>query len=103
RETPMTMRKCLLVIAAVAGLPSISTQAVAQSREGLSIADNDGIFVDGQAFKILPGKPNGDLSAMIAKLGAQELGPAAIVFRKGGKLYMATVQDYIDNRRDHGS
>jgi hypothetical protein len=102
-RTSMTMRKCLLVIAAIAGLPSISTLAVAQSREAMSIADNDSIFVDGRSFKILPGKANGDVSTVITKLGARELGPAAIVFRKGGKLYMTTVQEYSGDGRDHGS
>jgi hypothetical protein len=107
----MTMSKYLLVITAVAGLPSISTLAVAQSREAMSIADNDSIFVDGRSFKIVSGRANGDVSTFITKLGARELGPAAIVFRKGAKLYMTTVQEYSggdgrdrgSDRRDYGS
>jgi hypothetical protein len=55
-------------------------------------ADNEGIFVDGKTFQIARGKAKGDPSAQIAKLGAKEVGPGAIVFRYDGKLYMVEGQ-----------
>ena len=45
------------------------------------LANNEGIFVDGKTFKIARGKAKGDPAAQIAKLGAKEVGPGAIVFR----------------------
>jgi hypothetical protein len=104
------MEKCkfLLVVAAVVALaPSIPTPAGAQSRNALSIADNDSIYVDGRSFKVTPGNAKGDASALIKQLGARDLGPAAIIFRKGNKLYVAAdpldQQRYGSDRRDYGS
>jgi len=88
-------------------MPSVSTLAVAQSRNALSIADNDSIYIDGRSFKIIPGNAKGDASALIRQLGARDLGPAAIIFRKGDKLYVAAdplnQQRYGSDRRDYGS
>lgn len=56
-----------------------------------SIAHNEGIFVDGQTFEVISGKARDGASALIKKLDARELGPAAIVFRSGDKLYVAGV------------
>jgi hypothetical protein len=107
KGAPMKQCKLLLVGAIVAGLvPSVSTLAVAQSRSGLSIADNDGIFLDGRSFEVIPGVAKGNASAAIEQLGARELGPAAIAFRKGDKLYLAMIppdQHYSSsNRREYG-
>jgi hypothetical protein len=52
------------------------------------LASNEGIFVDGKTFKIARGKAKGDPSAQIARLGAKEVGPGAIIFRYRDKLYM---------------
>ena len=52
------------------------------------LAANEGIFVDGKTFKIARGKAKGDSSAQIARLGAKEVGPGAIIFRYRDKLYM---------------
>jgi hypothetical protein len=52
------------------------------------LASNEGIFVDGKTFKIAKGKAKGDPSAQIARLGAKEIGPGAIVFRYRDKLYI---------------
>ena len=70
------------------------------------LANNEGIFVDGKTFKIARGKANGDPSAQIAKMGAKEVGPGAIVFRYNDKLYMVegtpplppqAMKDFQDN------
>jgi hypothetical protein len=108
KGTPMKKCKFLLVVAAVAGLPGVSTLAIAQSRNALSIADNDGIYVDGLSFKVIPGNAKGDGSALIRQMGARDLGPAAIIFRKGNKLYVVAAdpldqQSYGSDRRDYGS
>ena len=104
------MIKCtsLMVVAAVVGfMPALSTLAIAQSKDALSIADNDSIYIDAKSFKIVPGKAEGDASALIKKLDARDLGPGEIIFRSGGKLYMVAAppdqQRYGSDRRDYGS
>ena len=114
------MIKCtsLMVLAAVVGFtPSISSLAIAQSKDALSIADNDSVYIDAKSFKIVPGKAGGDASALIKKLDARDLGPGEIIFRSGGKLYtVAAPPDqqrfgrdrygsdrYGSDRRDYGS
>ena len=82
----------------VAGLAAIPTGLVvggerlasAQSQGDVigELANNEGIFVDGKTFKIARGKAKGDPSAQIARLGAKEVGPGAIIFRYRDKLYM---------------
>ena len=70
------------------------------------LANNEGIFVDGKTFKIARGKAKGDPAAQIAKLGAKEVGPGAIVFRYNDKLYLVeapaplpqqAMKDFQDN------
>ena len=65
-------------------------RASAQSQGDVigELASNEGIFVDGKTFKIARGKAKGDTSAQIARLGAKEVGPGAIIFRYRDKLYM---------------
>ena len=88
----MTMCKSLIVSGAVIGFIScVPSSANAEPRASLNIADHDGIYVDGRSFKVIPGTASGDASALMRKPGVRELGPAAIVFRKGDKLYLATV------------
>ena len=76
------------VVLAAAGAGKL---ALAQQPQGDVIgelANNEGIFVDGKTFKIARGKAKGDPAAQIAKLGAKEVGPGAIVFRYNDKLYL---------------
>jgi len=87
-------RSGLLVLSgAVAAITIAASQiAVAQQKSKDVIgelASNEGIFVDAKTFKIAKGKAKGDPSAQIAKLGAKEVGPGAIIFRSGNKLYIA--------------
>jgi hypothetical protein len=53
-----------------------------------TIADQDSIFIDGQSFKITPGTAKPGAAGQIRSLVARELGPAAIVYRSGDKLYI---------------
>src|SRR5215468_8838313 len=85
------MQKSLpaLVAAAAVGLmSSTASVVVAQAQDALSIANNDSIYIDGNTFKVSPGKAKGDPSAQIKKSGARELGPGAIIFRSADKLYI---------------
>ena len=89
----MVYRTALLVfgLAATALTAGAGKFALAQQPTGDVIgelANNEGIFVDGKTFKIARGKAKGDPAAQIAKLGAKEVGPGAIVFRYNDKLYM---------------
>src|ERR1700751_6342131 len=109
----MTKLKALLIGASAIALIAYPVSfAVAQSP--LSIGDNDSVLIDGNSFKVVPGKGRGDASALIRKLDAQALGPGAVVFRSGDKLYIADAgplegarlggsrNDYGGSRNDYG-
>src|SRR5919109_544018 len=90
---------------ALAQQPAAPSAAPTQDVIG-ELSDNEGIFVDGKTFKIARGKAKGDPAAQIAKLGAKEVGPGAIVFRYNDKLYMVegtpvqapqAMKDFQDN------
>ena len=89
----MSKYTMLLAGVAVVALAAVGAGklALAQQPTGDVIGEltnNEGIFVDGKTFKIAKGKAKGDPAAQIAKLGAKEVGPGAIVFRYNDKLYM---------------
>src|SRR5262245_21248833 len=75
------------MFAAIAALVSAAS-SMARTQDALSIANNDSIYIDGNTFKLTPGKAKGDVAARIRQLGARELGPGAIVFRVSDKLYI---------------
>src|ERR1700687_6026405 len=81
------------VVPAIVVLASSCWTSAATWAEGApgKIAHNDAIFVDGQTFEVISGRARGDASAQIKNLNARALGPAAIVFRSGDKLYVAGV------------
>jgi hypothetical protein len=71
------------------GLAAFPHGATAQSPAAPgTIADNDSIFIDGTTFRVTAGKAKGSVSGVIKTLGARELGPGAIVFRSGERLYI---------------
>jgi hypothetical protein len=82
--------KSISSIGAIVGIASIvSNFAMAQSPTlPAAIADNDSIYIDGKTFAITPGRAKGDTSTQIEALGARDLGPGAIIFRSGEKLYI---------------
>jgi len=84
------MKNCLPALAAAAvGLMSSAAPIVAvHAQEGLSIANNDSVYIDGSTFKVSPGKAKGDVSAQTKKSGARELGAGAIIFRSADRLYI---------------
>jgi hypothetical protein len=69
--------------------PGAAPAAAANADVVGELGPSEGIFVDGKTFKIAKGKAKGDPSAQMAKLGAKEVGPGAIVFRYNDKLYIA--------------
>src|SRR5215510_5465504 len=83
--------KSISSIGAIGGIASLASNlAVAQSQTlpPATIADNDSIYIDGKTFAITSGRAKGDSSAQIEALGARDLGPGAIIFRSGEKLYI---------------
>jgi len=74
------------VFATTAGL--VTGASPVQAQEGFKIENNDSIYIDAQAFKVMPGKAKGDVATQIKSLGARELGQGTIVFRSGEKLYI---------------
>jgi hypothetical protein len=97
-----------LVLAACAITASGITTAGAQSKDRLAIGitDHEGFFIDGKSFSIVPGRTQKELSDLIDKLDAHSLGPGAIIFRMGDKLYIAeapvAVERYGGSRNDYG-
>lgn len=75
------------VAGAMAAAAVASVSAHAEEASG-SIDDNVGVFIDGRTFQIVPGKAAADVSGRIKSLGARPLGPGAIIFRSGDKLYI---------------
>jgi hypothetical protein len=75
--------------AIMATASGVASDAMAQSQDVAgSIARNGGIFIDGRTFTVRPGTAKRDVAAELEKLGARELGPGAIVFRLGDRLYI---------------
>ena len=54
----------------------------------ITIGDQESLFIDGQNFKVLPGRPKPDAAATIRDLGGRDLGPGAIIYRNGDRLYI---------------
>lgn len=79
----------VLICFACGSAAGFTTAAFAQAQGAVqSLAENGSILVDGRTFQITPGEGRGGSSAQIDKLGARELGPAAIIFRSGERLYI---------------
>jgi hypothetical protein len=78
-------------ISAIVVVATIASNLAAAQSQTLSpavIGDNDSIYIDGKTFSVTPGRAKGDTSMQIEALGARDLGPGAIVFRSGEKLYI---------------
>jgi len=85
-----------VVVAVV--IASCWTLAAARAQEApRRMTDKDAIFIDGQTFQVLTGKARAAASDQLKNLNARELGPAAIVFRSGDKLYIAGAPVRVDD------
>ena len=79
---------CRGLFAVVIGLALAPFQAAwAQVAPG-TIADGESIVIDGQTFKIAPGQAKPDAAATIRGLRGRDLGPGAIIYRLGDRLYI---------------
>jgi hypothetical protein len=85
----MRTRSHLVAVVAAVTFSSAATIVVAETKDALGLADNDSVYIDAKSFTIVPGKAKADTSALIKKFDARNLGPGAIVFRSGDKLYIA--------------
>jgi Putative metallopeptidase len=65
-----------------------------------TLPDNDSIFIDGKNFTVTPGRAKGEASNQIKTLGARDLGPGAIVFRSGARLYIVSTPLLLPGARD---
>ena len=83
-STSLALAAATITIAS--GMPSF---AGAQSKGTLAIAENEGLLIDGTSFSITSGKTAGEGANLIKKLDARDLGPGAIIFRVGNRLYIS--------------
>lgn len=82
--------KSLLIAGGLMALaPSFAS---GEEPNGLKIADGDSVYVDGKSFQVIPGTAKGGSTVQIKKLGARDLGPAAIIIRSGNRLYIADAE-----------
>jgi Putative metallopeptidase len=89
----MTKIKSLLIGVAAVVLIGLAA-GLAAPPEGrsqpapITIGDQESLFIDGQNFKVFPGQPKPDAAATIRDLGGRDLGPGAIIYRNGDRLYI---------------
>jgi len=88
--------------AAAAQTQAVQAHAAQEQSLPLTIGDNDLISIDATTFKIVHGKPNGDVAEQIKKLDARELRSGAIVLRHGEKLYVADAPIALDQPAAQG-
>jgi hypothetical protein len=89
-----------LAVPSVASAQSQVPASAAPTALPSEIADNDGIFIDGKNFTVTPGRAKGDASTQVGALGARSLGPGAIVFRSGERLYIVSAPLLLPRAQD---
>ena len=82
----MRQHIAIAVMSAASFVCSGSIPVFAQS--GLNIPDNGSVYVDAKSFQVAQGKAKADSATQLRALGGRELGPGAIIFRSGEKLYI---------------
>jgi hypothetical protein len=75
---------------------AVQAQAAKDQSVPATLGDSDLISIDANTFKIVRGKPNGDIAEEIEKLGARELRAGALVLRNESKLYVADAPIAVD-------
>jgi hypothetical protein len=86
-------RRASIAAAALVVLAAAVPSAGAQAQNAVAIAEGDGILIDGRTFEMVPGRARRDVGRQIRALGAREIGPGAIIFRAGDRLYIAGASD----------
>jgi hypothetical protein len=89
-------------------LTSVSTVALAQDTTR-TLADNEALLIDGKTLTVTPGRAKGAVASQLGNVGVHPLGPGAIVFRSGDRLYVidgnsmgAQAMMYDDRQRSYG-
>jgi hypothetical protein len=103
REQKMAMAglgtKSLTGVAVILGIMSaLSSAAVCQQ----PLENNDSVLFDGVALTLTLGKAKSDVAGQIRALGARDLGPGAIIFRSGEKLYIVDAPLRLSNTQPDG-
>jgi hypothetical protein len=95
-------RPANIAAAALLALAAAVPSAGAQTQSAVSLAEGDGIFIDGRNFEIVPRKGRSDAGRVVEALGAREIGPGAIIFRSADKLYIvdAPAAAAVEPQRD---
>ena len=75
------------IVLMAALLAGAVTMAVYAQNAG-SIGDKDAVLIDGRKFEVQPAKARAVVGDLVKTLGAREIGPGAIIFRSGDKLYI---------------
>jgi hypothetical protein len=88
--------------AAAAQTQAVQAHAAQDQSLPATMGDNDLISIDATTFRVVPGKPNGDVAEQIEKLGARELRSGALVLRNGKKLYVADAPIALDQPAGQG-
>jgi hypothetical protein len=82
----------MIIVATVVAFGSAAAIAIAQQQAQRvvigELANNEGIFVDAETFKITRGRAQGDPSVQIGKFDAKEVRSGAILVRVNDKLYL---------------
>jgi|SRR6516164_1811021 len=88
----MSLTKPMIIVATVVAFGSAAAIAIAQQQAQQVLigvlANNEGIFVDAETFKITRGRAKGDPSVEIGKFDAKEVGAGAMLVRVNDKLYL---------------
>jgi hypothetical protein len=85
---PLTKRSLLALAGTSLGLAVVRSRRAGATTPVDDLANNEGIFVDKNSFKVVRAMAKGDPAAQIAKLGARPANEGAIIFRSGDKLYI---------------
>lgn len=88
----VTKRTFLVGGATAVGLATAGTkvaQAQAQASQVIAdLADNEGVYVDLNEFKVHKGHAGSDPTAQLSKLEARPVSEGAVILRSKGKLYI---------------
>ena len=83
-----SVRTSAALAATLAALAATVSPAALAQDAARTLADNEGVLIDGKALTITAARAKGDVASQIGNLSARPLGPGAIVFRSGDRLYM---------------
>jgi hypothetical protein len=79
------------LVVLTAAMPATGTRA----QTAVSIADGDGIFIDGRRFEMVHRQGRGDAGDVVRAMGAREIGAGAIIIRSGDRLYIVGAPPHL--------